>query len=247
MQYLGAISKTTEWSLFISKANHSVSQLSKSMPQPVMLKKLKLNGSVKTLQDLLELTPKKRCPFHSRGLECKSRKSRNTWSNRQIWPWNADEARQRLIEFCQENALVIANTLFQQPKRRLYTWTSSDGQHWNQIDYILYRQRWKSSVQSTKKRPGTDCGSDHELFIAKFRLKLKKVGKTARPLSFDLNQIPYNYTVEVRNRFKGLDLIECLMNYGRRFVTLYRRQGWRPSPWKRNAKKQNGCLGRPYK
>ena len=83
--------------------------------------------------------------------------------------------------------------------------------------------------------------------IAKFRLKLKKVGKTTRPFRYDLNQIPYDYTVEVRNRFKGLDLIEYLMNYGRRFVTLYRRQGSRPSPWKRNAKKQNVCLRRPYK
>ena len=76
---------------------------------------------------------------------------------------------------------------------------------------------------------------------------LKKVGKTTRPFRYDLNQIPYDYTVEVRNRFKGLDLIECLMNYRQRFVTLYRRQGLRPSAWKRNAKKQNGCLGRPYK
>ena len=80
-----------------------------------------------------------------------------------------------------------------------------------------------------KTRPGADCGSDHELLIAKFRLKLKKAGKTTRPLSYDLNQIPYDYTVEVRNRFRGLDLIECLMNYGRRFVTLYRRQGSRES------------------
>ena len=68
---------------------------------------------------------------------------------------------------------------------------------------------------------GSDCGSDHDL-IAKFRLKLKKVGKTTRPFRYDLNQIPYDYTVEVRNRFKGLDLIECLMNYGLRFMTLYR-------------------------
>ena len=90
-------------------------------------------------------------------------------------------------------------------------------------------------------------GSDHELLIAKFRLKLKKVGKTTRPFRYDLNQIPYSYTVEVANRFKGLDLIECLRNYGRRFVTLYRRQGSRPSPWKRNSKKQNGYLRRPYK
>ena len=82
--------------------------------------------------------------------------------------------------------------------------------------------------------------------IARFRLKLKKVGKTARPFRYDLNH-DYDYTVEVRNRFKGLGLIECLMNYRRRFVTLYRRQGSRPSPRKTNAKKHNGCLRRPYK
>ena len=158
-----------------------------------------------------------------------------------------NEAGQRLIECCQENKLVIANTLFQQHKRQLYTWTSPDGQHRNQIDYILYSQRWRSSIQSAKTRPGADCGSNHELLMAKFRLKLKKAVKTTTPLRYDLNQIPYDYTVEVRNRFKGLDLIECLMNYGRRFVTLYRRQGSRPSPWKRNAKRQNGYLRRSYK
>ena len=105
----------------------------------------------------------------------------------------------------------------------------------------------KSSIQSAKTRPGANCGSDHELLIAKFRLKLKKVGKTTRLFRYELNQIPYDYTVEVRNRFKGLDLIECLKNYGQRFVTLYRRQGSRPSPRKTNAKRQNGCLRRPYK
>ena len=117
-----------------------------------------------------------------------------------------NEAEQRLIEFCQENTLVIANTLVQQHKRRLYTWTSPDGQHQNQIEYILCSQRWRSSIQSAKTRPGADCGSAHELLIAKFRLKLKKVGKTTRPFRYDLNQIPYDYTVEVRNRFKDLDL-----------------------------------------
>ena len=119
-----------------------------------------------------------------------------------------NEAGQRLVEFCQENAPVIANTLFQQHKRRLYTCASPDGQQQNQIDYILCSQRWRSSIQSTKTRPGTDCGSDHELLITKFRLKLKNIGKTARPFRYDLNQIPYDYTVEVRNRFKGLDLID---------------------------------------
>ena len=100
----------------------------------------------------------KRYPFHYRGLECKSRKSRNTWSNRQIWPWST--ARQRLVEFCQENALIIANTLVQQHKRKLYMWTSPDGQCQNQIDHILCSQRWRSSIQSAKPRPGADYGSD---------------------------------------------------------------------------------------
>ena len=80
------------------------------------------------------------------------------------------------------------------------------------------------SIQSAKTRLGTDCGSDHELLIAKFRLKLKKVGKTTRPFRYDLNQIPYDCIVEVTARFKELDLIECLKNYVQRFITLYRKQ-----------------------
>ena len=99
----------------------------------------------------------KRCPFHYRGQECKSRKSRNTWSNRQIWLGVQIEAGQKLIEFCQENALVIANTLLQQRKKKLYTWTSPEGQHRNQIDYILCCQRWRSSSQQKQ---------DQELTVA---------------------------------------------------------------------------------
>ena len=94
--------------------------------------------------------------------------------------------------------LVIANTLFQQHKRRLYTWTSPVGQYRNQIDYILCSQGWRSYIQSAKTRLGADCGLDHELLIAKFRLNLKKVEKTTRPFRYDLNQIPYDYTVEVK-------------------------------------------------
>ena len=108
-----------------------------------------------------------------------------------------NEAGQRLIEFCQENTLVIANTHFQPHKRRLYTWTSLDGQHRNQIDYILCSQRWRSFIQSAKTRLEADGCSDHELLIAKFRLKLKKVGKNIRSFRYDLNQNPYDYTVEV--------------------------------------------------
>ena len=84
--------------------------------------------------------------------------------------------------------------------------------------------RWRSSIQLAKTRPGADCGSDYELLIDKFRLKLKESGKTTRPFRYDLNQIPYDYIVEVTNRFKGLDLIECLKKYGWRFMTLFRRQ-----------------------
>ena len=200
------------------------------------------------LQDLLELTPKKDVLFIIGDWNAKvgSQETPGVTGKFDLGMWN--EAGQRLIEICQENVLVIANTFFQKHKRRLYTWTSPDGQHRNQIDYILCSQRWRGSTQSTKTRPGADCGSDHEFLIAKFRLKLKKVGNTTRPFRYDLTQIPYDYTMEVRNRFKGLDLIgRCLMNYGMRFETLYRRQGSRPSPWKRNAQKQNGCLGRPYK
>ena len=121
-----------------------------------------------------------------------------------------EEAGQRLIEFFQENALATANTLFQQQKRRLYTWTSSDGQHQNQIDYILCSQRWKSSIQLAKTRLGSYYGSDHEHLIAKFRHKLKKVGKTTRPFRYDLNEIPHDYTVEVTNGNKGLGLIDTV-------------------------------------
>ena len=166
------------------------------------------------LQDLLELMPKKDVLFI-------------------IGDWNAKGGIQDIHGVTgkfglgvqnEENALVIANSLFQQHKRRPYTWTSPDGQYQNQTDYILCSQGWRSSIQSAKTRSGADCGSDHELLIAKFRLKLKKVGKATRPFRYDLNQIPYDYTVEVRNRFKRLDLTECLKDYGWRFVTLYRRR-----------------------
>ena len=189
-----------------------------------------VDGFYKDLQDLLELTPPKDVLFiiGDQNAKVGNKEIPGVTGKFGLGVWN--EAGQRLIEFCQENALVIASTLFQQHKRRLYTWTSPDGQHQNQIDYILRSQRWRSSIQSTKTRPGADCGSDNELLIAKFRLKLKKVGKTTRPFRYDLNQIPYDYTVEVTNRLKGLDLIECLKNYGWRFMTLYRRQGSRPSP-----------------
>ena len=173
------------------------------------------------LQDLLELTPTKDVLFIIGDWNAKLGSQEIPGVTGKFGLGVHNEAGQRLSEFCQEKALVIANTLFQQHKRRLYTWTSPDGQYRNQIDYILCSQRWRSSIESAKTRLGAYWGSDHEHLIAKFRLKLKK---TTRPFNYDLNQIPYDFTVEVRNRFKGLDLIECQKNYGQRLMPLYRRQ-----------------------
>ena len=141
------------------------------------------------LQDLLELTPKKDVLFIIGDWNAKVGSQETPGVTGEFGLGIRNEAGQRLIEFCQENALVIAKMLFQQHKRRLYTWTSPYGQHRNHIDYIFCSQRWRSSILSAKTRPGVDWGSDHELSTAKFRLKLKKVRKTARPFRYDLNQI----------------------------------------------------------
>ena len=110
--------------------------------------------------------------FHYRGLECKVGSQGTPGVTGKIGLGVQNDGGQRLTDFCQENSL---DTLFQQNKGKLYTWTSPDGQHQNQIDYILCSQRRRSSTQSAKSIPGVDCGSDHEPLIAKFRLKLKKV------------------------------------------------------------------------
>ena len=159
-----------------------------------------------------------------------------------------NEAGQRLIEFCQDNALVIANTLFQQHKKRLYTWTSQDDRQQNKIDYILCSQAWRRSIQLAKTRSEADCGLDHELLIAKFRLKLKKVEKTTRPFRYDLSQTPYDYTVEMRNKFKGLDLIDRVPDELWTDVRdIVKKTEIKTIPRKRKAKKQNGYLRKPYK
>ena len=152
----------------------------------------------KDLQDLLELTPPKAvlCTIGDWNAKVGSQETpgitgkfglgvQNKAGQRLTEFCQENKAGQRLIEFCQEKALVIVNTLFQEHKRRLYTWTSSDGRHQNQIDYILCSQRQRSSIQSAKTRLGADYGLDHELLIAKFRLKLKKVEKTTRPFRYD--------------------------------------------------------------
>ena len=125
------------------------------------------------LQDLLEQIPKKDVLFIIGDWKAKVESQETPGVTGKFGLGIRNQAVQRLTEFCQENTLVIANTLFQQHKRRFYTWTSPDAQYRNQNDYILCSQRWRSSMQSAKTRLGAVCGSDHELLIAKFRLKLK--------------------------------------------------------------------------
>ena len=173
MQYLGTISKTTGWSLLVSKANHWKSITTIQVYTPTTNAK-EAEQFYEDLHDLLELTPKKDVLFILGNWNAKVGSQETPGVTGKFGFGIQNEAGQRLTEFCQENALVIANTLFQQHKRRLYTWTSPDGQHWNQIDYILCSQRWRSSIQSAKTRLGADCGSDHELLIAKLDLNWRK-------------------------------------------------------------------------
>ena len=148
------------------------------------------------------------CPFHYRELECNAGSQEIAGLTGKFGLGVQNEGGQRLTEFCQENSQVIANTLFQQHKRWFYRWTSPNGQYWNQNDYIICSWRWRNSIQSAKTRLGADCGSYHQFLMAKFRLKLKKVGKMTRPFRYDLNQIPYHCTVEMNDRFKGLGLVD---------------------------------------
>ena len=125
---------------------------------------------------------------------------------------------------------------------------SADGQHRNQTDYILCNHKWTSSIQSAKTRFRADYGSDHDLLIARFRLKLKKVGKTTRPFRYGLNQIPYNYTVEVRNRFKGLDLIDrMLAELWTEVRDTVQETGIKIIPLENKCKRAKWLSGRPYK
>ena len=152
MQYLDAISKITEWSLFVSKANQEYAPTSNA-------EEAEVEWFYDDLQDLLELEPKKDVLFiiGDWNANVGSQKTPGITGKFGLGVQNS-EAGQRLVEFCQESALVIANSLFQQHKRRLYTWTSPDGQHWNQTDYILCSQRWRSPTQSAETRLGVDCG-----------------------------------------------------------------------------------------
>ena len=163
-----------------------------------------------------------------------------------VWPWSTIWGRGQAKVFCWENTLVIANTLFQQHKRQLYTCIWPDGQYQYKIDYTLCSQkRWRSSIQSTKTSLGAACCSDHELLTVNYRFKLKKVWKTTRSFTYELNKIPYNYTGKVTNRFKGLDLIECLKNCGRGSWHFTGGSDHDYPQEKEMQKRKNDCLRRP--
>ena len=157
------------------------------MPWPVMLKKLKWMVLWRPT-NLLELTPKIDVFFIIGHWNAKVRNLEIPGVTGKFGLGVQNEAGQKLIEFFQEKALDIANTHFQQHKRRLYTWTSPDGQHQNQIDYILCSQRWRSSIQSTKTRLGVTVAQIMNSLLS--NSDLKKVGKTTRAFRYDLNQIP---------------------------------------------------------
>ena len=161
--------------------------------------------------------------------------------------WTTKWSRAKTNRVLPRNALVIANTLFRQHKR-LYIWTSPDSQYVNQIDYIPCSLRQRSYIKSAQTRLKHGCASDHKQLMAKFRLKWKKVGKTARLFRYDINQIPYDYTVEVTNRFKRLDLIDrVLEELWTEVHDIVRETVIKTIPKKNKCKRQNGCVRRPYK
>ena len=142
------------------------------------------------LQDLLGQTPKKKCPLHHRGLECRSRKSRDTWSNWQIWSWSTKSSRSKANRVLpRERTSHSKHPLLTTQEKTLHMYITRWPTPKSDCLYLC-SQRWRSSIQSAKTRPGADHCSDHELLIAKFTLKLKKVGETTRPFRYDLNQIP---------------------------------------------------------
>ena len=152
---------------------------------------------------------KQRCPFHHRGLEYKSRKSRITWSNRRVWPWSTKWSRAKANRVLPKECTDCS--------KKPFPITQEKSLHMDITRWSTAKSDWLYSLQPkleklytvSKNKTRSWCGPDHELLIAKFRLKLTKVGKTSRPFRYDLNKIPFDCAVEVTNRFKGLDLIEC--------------------------------------
>ena len=189
----------------------------------------------------------KRCPFHYRGPKCKSRKSRDTWSNRQFWPWTKVWSRAKANR-------VLTRERTGHNKHPLPT-TQEKTLHMDITRWSIPKSDWLCSLQQkmefytvSKNKTWSSLWLRSWIPYAKFRLKLKKVGKTTRPFRYDLNQIPYDYPVEVTNRFKGLDLIDRVPEELRTEVCdIVQEVVIKTIPKKKKCKRQNGCLRRPYK
>ena len=157
------------------------------------------------LQEALNNTPRKDLAIIMGDCNAKVGKMKNARVTGQFGLGDRNEAGDRLVQFCEENELSITNTFFEQPDCRLYTWTTPDGNHRNQIDYIICKQRWKTAVQSVKTRPGADCGSDHKLLLAGAKIKLKKKRKQEHQIRYDTENIPIEFLIRVSNRFMELE------------------------------------------
>ena len=172
--------------------------------------------------------------FHHGGLEGKSGKSRDTRSNRQVWPWTTERSRAKANSFAKRT-----HQSEQAPASKNKTDNSTHGPHQmvnTKIRLIIFFPAEDGEALYSQQRQDGKLTLAQVVLTAKVRLKLEKVGKSTRLFRWDLKQTPYDYTVEVTNRVRGFDLIGCFKNYGWRFMTLYRRQWSRPSPRKRNAK-----------
>ena len=187
----------------------------------------------------------KRWPFHHRELEYKSRKSGDTWSNMQIWPWSTEWSRAKANR-------VLSRDRTGHCKHSLPT-TQEITLHMNITKWSIVKSDWLYSLQPkmeklytvSKNKTGSSLWLKSWTPYSKIQTYIEENRKTTRPFRYGLNQIPYEYTMEVRNRVKGLDLIDRVSD--ELFMALYKRQGSRPSPRKRNTKEQSGCLRRPYK
>ena len=188
----------------------------------------------------LRTNNQKRLPFNYRGLECKNRRSRDTWCNRKIQPWNTKWSREKANRVLPRECTDHSKHLLPTTTRDDYTWISPGGQYQNQTDYSLCSQRWRDSIQSAKTRLWI------EHFIAKFRLKMKKIRKTTRPFRCNLNQIPYDYTVDVTSRFKGSDLIRVPEEIWMEVGNIVQKVVIKINPKKKKCRKTNGCLSRSY-
>ena len=195
-----------KWSLIVSKVNHLIQVYSPN----TNVEEAEVEQFYEDLQDLLELTPKIDVLFIIEDWNENAGSQEITGETSKFGLGVQNEAGQRVAEFYQKNVLVWKTLSSNNTRDDSTHGHHRDGQYQNQIDGIICSERRRSTIQSAKTRLRADSGSDHELLIAKFRPKLKKVGKTTRPFRNDLTHTLYDNKVDVINRFKELDLVDSV-------------------------------------